>query len=32
MTLASGTSEVTEESLEKIAEEIAKKVKDAKNE
>ena len=31
MTLASGTSEVTEESLEKIADEIAKKVKDAKN-
>ena len=31
MTLASGTSEVTEESLEKIADEIAKKVKDVKN-
>lgn len=31
MTLASGTSEVTEESLERIADEVAKKVKDAKN-
>ena len=31
MTLASGTSEVTEESLERIADEVGKKVKDAKN-
>ena len=32
MTLASGTSEVTVESLDKIAGEIEKKVRDAKNE